>query len=182
MIKIGIVIAVVVVALLAWGAAAFFFGGPNEGQYDREIIVAFETHIWISPNGTSSVAGMIVQNGGLNVVNVEKITIEKSTGRWQPVPMASWYYNDSKAIATTANILKGLKYDGTLDAIDVTGDGISEQFSQAKGPITLGSGYAMFLCLANPANIQGESVGQTFKVKIQTAETMTIESVPVAHS
>ncbi len=173
-------IAVGVIAILVWGAVSFFGGTILDGNFEDEIILVSNVHIWVSPNGTSSVAGLVVQNVGANPVNIEKIAIEKIASRWEPVSTGSWFYNDSRKTVTGANIQKVLHYDGTMESVDVTGDGVGEQFSRSTDSIALNSGQAVFLYLANPASINGENLGQTVKIKIQSLEAEEVVSVLVS--
>jgi hypothetical protein len=131
-------------------------------------------HIWVSPNGTSSVAGFVVQNTGSVVVAIENITV-----RGQSVPVASWYYNNSTTFSTAANLQRELKYDDSLNGIDVTGDTLEEQFTQASGPIELQPGQALFLYLANPADIAAAERGQAFTLYVVAGKASSVESVSV---
>src|SRR6185503_9884216 len=141
---------IILIASVVLGAGVIFFGGSLfQTNTENESIQVSNTHIWVSANGTNSVAGFVVQNTGGKVVSIQGITI-----RGQSVPTGSWYYNNSASVATAANIQKELTSDFNLASIEVTGAAPAEQFTQAAGPVSLTQGQAAFIYLANPAGIK----------------------------
>lgn len=169
---IGIGIAIVAVVIM--GAVIFYQSPIVEHPSENIAIQISNSQIWVSNNGTASVAGLVVQNTGGKAVSVEKILV-----KGQLVPIGSWYYNNDPSVATASNIKKELKFDDTLGTIDVTGDGSPEQFTHASGPLPLQQGQAMFLYLANPADITAVDAGSAVTMNIQAGKAAAVESVNV---
>jgi hypothetical protein len=169
---------IILIASVVLAAGVIFFGGSLfQTNTENESIQASNTHIWVSPNGTSSVAGFVVQNTGGKVVSVQKITI-----RGQSVPTGSWWYNNTQTVATASNIQTELKYDGTLSTVDVRASTAGEeQFTLATGPISLEQGEAMFVYLANPAGITAIDSGLAFTMNIQAGKASAVNSVSVVN-
>lgn len=157
---------IILIASVVLAAGVIFFGGSLfQTNTENEAIQVSNTHIWVSPNGTSSVAGFVVQNTGGKAVSVEKITI-----RGISVPTGSWWYNNTQTIATAANTQKEIVYDGTLATIEVTGAGPAEVFTPAIGTISLVQGQAMFIYLANPAGIKAIDSGLAFTMNVEAGK------------
>lgn len=167
-----------VVAIIAAIFALSGLGGRAADQSDEtEVIRLLNAHIWIASNGTTSVAGFVVQNTGVKAALIDRITI-----RDQPVPITSWFYNDNPAITTGYNIHKELRFDSTLDAIDVNGDGEEDRFLHASSPIALESGRAVFIYLENPAGIKTADSGQAVTINVQSGRTSAVQSISVTNS
>jgi hypothetical protein len=157
---------IILIASVVLAAGVIFFGGSLfQTNTENEAIQVSNTHIWVSSNGTSSVAGFVVQNTGGKAVSVQKITI-----RGQSVPTGSWWYNNDPAVATASNIQRELMYDDTLTAIEVTGDATPETFTQATGPVSLLQGQAVFIYLAKPAGINAIDSGLAYTMNIQAGK------------
>jgi hypothetical protein len=169
---------IILIASVVLAAGVIFFGGSLfQTNTENEAIQVSNTHIWVSPNGTSSVAGFVVQNTGGKVVSVQKITI-----RGQSVPTSSWWYNNTQTVATAANIQTELKYENDLhDGVDVSSTAGVEEFTQASGPISLEQGEAMFVYLANPAGITAIDSGLAFTMNIQAGKASAVNSVSVVN-
>ena len=169
---------IILIASVVLAAGVIFFGGSLfQTNTENEAIQASNTHIWVSPNGTSSVAGFVVQNTGGKVVSVQKITI-----RGQSVPTGSWWYNNDPLVATAANTQRELVYDGTIsDGVNVDGAAGDETFTLATGPISLEQGDAMFVYLANPAGIAAIDSGLAFTMNIQAGKASAVNSVSVTN-
>lgn len=167
------------IGVVAIIAAIFALSGwTSSNQTDEtEVLRLLNAHIWIASNGTTSVAGFVVQNTGGKAALIDRITI-----RGQFVPTASWFYNDDPAITTGYNIHKELRYDGTLDAIDVNGDGDEDRFLQASGPIDLESGRAVFIYLENPASIKTADSGLAVTINVQSGRASAVQSISVTNS
>lgn len=165
---------IILIASVVLGAGVIFFGGSLfQTNTQNEAIQVSNTHIWVSSNGTSSVAGFVVQNTGGKVVAIQDITI-----RGQSVPMSSWYYNSADASA--ANVQRALTSDFTLSAIDVTGSAPEEAFIKATMPVTLSQGQAVFVYLSNPAGITAIDAGQNFNLNVHAGKaSSSIASVHV---
>ncbi len=118
-----------------------------------------------------------MQNTGGKAALIDRITI-----RGQPAPAASWFYNGDPAITTGYNIHKELRYDPTLDAIDVNGDGEEDRFLQASGPIALESGRAVFIYLANPGGIKTADSGLAVTINVQSGRASAVQSISVTNS
>ncbi len=167
-----------VVAIIAAIFALSGLGGRSADQPDdSEVLRLLNAHIWIASNGTTSVAGFVVQNTGGKAALIDRITI-----KGQSVPTASWFYNDNPAITTGYNIHKELRYDSTLDAIDVNGDGDEDRFLQATAPIALESGRAVFIYLENPVGIKTADSGLAVTINVQSGRASTVQSVSVTNS
>lgn len=170
---------IILIASVVLAAGVIFFGGSLfQTNTENEAVRVSNVHIWVSPNGTSSVAGFVVQNTGGKVVSVQKITI-----RGESVPTGSWWYNNTSTVATATNIQTELTYDGDLhDGVDVrastAGD---EEFTMASGPISLQQGDAMFVYLANPAGIAAIDSGLAFTMNVQAGKASAVESVSVTN-
>jgi hypothetical protein len=164
-------IGVALAALLLFATTVWI---PDERQPDKEEIQISNSHIWITTNGSSSLAGFVIQNSGTGTVSIHEIIVGG-----QSVPARSWYYNDDPAVVTAANIQREIAYDDTLDSIEVTGDASPEQFIQASEKISLMQGQAMFLYLANPAGITDVHSDSRFTVTIRTANSAAEDSVRV---
>ena len=166
---------IILIASVVLGAGVIFFGGSLfQTNTENESIQVSNTHIWVAANGTSSEAGFVVQNTGGKVVAIQGITI-----RGQSVPTASWYYNSDPAVATAANIQKELTSEFDFTAIDVTGDGNPDTFTQATGPISLTQGKAAFIYLANPAGISAIDGGLSFTMNVQAGKASAVQSISV---
>ena len=164
---------IILIASVVLGAGVIFFGGSLfQTNTENEAIQVSNTHIWVSANGTNSVAGFAVQNTGGKVVSIQSITI-----RGQSVPTTSWYYNTTAA--TAANVQRELKSDFTLASVDVTGDGTPEPFALATGPISLTQGKAAFIYLANPAGITAIDSGLAFTMNVQAGKASAVQSISV---
>ncbi len=167
-----------VVAIIAAIFALSGLGGRAADQSDEsEVIRLLNAHIWIASNGNTSVAGFVVQNTGGKAALIDRITI-----RGQSIPTASWFYNDNPAITTGYNIHKELRYDATLDAIDVNGDGDGDRFLQASGPVALESGRAVFIYLENPAGIKSADSGLAVTINVQSGRASAVQSISVTNS
>jgi hypothetical protein len=161
-------------AILA-AAIIFFVGSLFQAYAEIEAIQVSNAHIWVTPNGTSSVAGFVVQNTGDRVVSVQKISV-----RGQPIPTSAWFYNNSASVATQGNVLNDLKYDGSLASVDVAPSiAGEEQFSRASGSISLAQGRAVFIFLERPANISALDIGLDYTLKVRTERATVVESLPV---
>lgn len=147
---------------------------PNPPPMLSESIRTFNAHIWVTPNGTSSVGAFVVQNTGDTTVSISKITV-----RGQSVPTGSWWFNNDPLVATISNVQRGLTYDGTLATIEVTGAGPAEMFALATGPLSLEQGDAMILYFANPAGIAAIDSGLAFTMSVQAGKASAVESVSV---
>jgi hypothetical protein len=157
---------IILIASVVLAAGVIFFGGSLfQTNTENESIQVSNAHIWVSPNGTSSVAGFVVQNTGGKAVAVQKITI-----RGISVPTGSWWYNNNQTVATASNIQKEIAYDGTLATIEVTGAGPAETFTLATGSVSLTQGQAMFIYLANPAGIKALDSGLAFTMDVQAGK------------
>jgi hypothetical protein len=170
---------IILIASVVLAAGVIFFGGSLfQTNTENEAIQVSNTHIWVSPNGTSSVAGFVVQNTGGKVVSVQKITI-----RGQSVPTGSWWYNNTQTVATAGNIQTELKYENDLhDGVDVRASTPGpEVFTMASGPISLEQGEAMFIYLANPAGITAIDSGLAFTMNIQAGKASAVNSVSVVN-
>jgi hypothetical protein len=167
---------IILIASVVLAAGVIFFGGSLfQTNTENEAVQVSNAHIWVSSNGSSSVAGFVIQNTGGKTVSVQKITI-----RGQSVPISAWYFNNSASIATAANIQRELSYDDTLGTIEVTGGGAPEQFTLATGPISLQQGQAMIMYLANPAGIKAIDSGLAFTMNIQAGKaSAAVASVSV---
>jgi hypothetical protein len=167
---------IILIASVVLAAGVIFFGGSLfQTNTENEAIQVSNAHIWVSSNGSASVAGFVIQNTGGKTVSVQKISI-----RGQSVPIGSWYYNNSASIATASNVQRELIYDDTMGAIEVTGGGAPEQFTLATGPISLQQGQAMFMYLANPAGIKAIDSGLAFTMNIQAGKaSAAVASVSV---
>jgi hypothetical protein len=168
----GIVVAAAVIYPVSIVVAASPYRAINVDS-----IKVSNAHIWLSPNGTSSVAGFVVQNTGGKVVSIQTITV-----RGQSVPTDSWWYNSTSTVATATNIQTELKYDGTLSTIDVSAStGGEERFTKATGPIPLQQGQAMFVYMVNPAGITAVDSGLAFTMNVQAGKASAVTSVSVVN-
>jgi hypothetical protein len=168
---------IILIASVVLAAGVIFFGGSLfQTNTENESIQVSNTHIWVTTNGSSSMAGFVVQNTGGKVVSVQKITI-----RGQSVPTNTWYYNNTQTIATAANIQRELVFDDSPTAIEVTGDTTPETFTQATGPISLEQGEAMFVYLVKPAGISAIDSGLAFTMNIQAGKASAVNSVSVVN-
>lgn len=166
---------IILIASVVLGAGVVFFGGSMfQTNTNNEEIKVSNAHIWIaSNNGTTSTAAFVVQNVGSKPVAINSIAV-----RGVSVPMSSWYYNT--ADATAANIVRELRPDFSLDAVDVTGGAPEETFIHATGPISISQGQAVIVYAANPGNIQMLDNGQAFNLNIQAGKAAgTLSSVSV---
>lgn len=149
-------------------------GGSGSQSTGTEAIRLSNSHIWVSANGTSSVAGFVVQNTGSGLGAIHGITI-----RGQSVPTSSWYYNS--ADATAVNIKKELKSDFVLNAVNVDGVAGEESFVIATGPILLAPGQAVFVYLANPSGISAIDGGLSFTINVQAGKASAVQSISVVN-
>jgi hypothetical protein len=164
---------IILIASVVLGAGVIFFGGSLfQTNTENEAIQVSNTHIWVAPNGTKSVAGFVVQNTGGKVVSIQSITI-----RGQSVATSNWYYNNANA--TAANIQRELKSDFNLNQVDVTGAAPEEAFIQATGPVSLTQGQAAFIYLANPAGITAIDSGLAFTMNVQAGKASAVQSISV---
>ncbi|HEY7734179.1 MAG TPA: hypothetical protein VIB07_05245 [Nitrososphaera sp.] len=167
-----------VVAIIAAVFALSGLGGRAADQTDEaEVLRLLNAHIWIASNGTTSVAGFVVQNTGGKAALIDRITI-----KGQSVPTASWFYNANPSITTGYNIHKELRYDPTLDAVDVNGDGEEDRFIRASAQIALESGRAVFIYLENPAGIKTADSGQAVTIIVHSGSASAVQSVSVTNS
>lgn len=174
---IAIVIGIAVAAAIMLGLVNHFTKQTFPIDSEAEAIRTSNAHIWVSNNGSSSIAGLVVESVGSKPVSIEKIAV-----RGQIVPVGSWYYNNDPYIATPNNIKKELTYDDTLDRIEVTGDGDPEQFTRATGPLSLRPGQAMFLYLINPADISSADSGQGVTLNVEGGKANWVVFVYVTDS
>jgi hypothetical protein len=169
---------IILIASVVLGAGVIFFGGSLfQTNTEQEGIQVSNTHIWVAPNGTKSVAGFVVQNTGGKVISVQTITI-----RGQSVPTANWYYNNTATMATATNIQKELIYDGSLTTVNLDGVAGEEGMRHATGPISLPQGQAAFVYLANPAGITAIDGGLSFTMNVQAGQSSAVESVSVVNA
>ena len=171
---------IILIASVVLAAGVIFFGGSLfQSNTENDAIQVSNTHIWVSPNGTSSVAGFVVQNTGGKEVSVQKITV-----RGQSIPIGSWYYNNTSTVATATNIQAELNFDGTLNTVDVrAATAGEEQFTQGTGTISLQQGQAMFVYLANPAGIDAIDSGLAYTINVQAGKaSAAVASVNVGTS
>jgi hypothetical protein len=168
---------IILIASVVLGAGVIFFGGSLfQNNTNNESIQISNAHIWVSPlNGTTSVAAFVVQNTGGKVVSVHSLTV-----RGMSVPADSWYYNTANATAT--NVLRDLKSDFNLNAVDVTGAAPEEAFVHATGPVTLSQGQAVIIYVANPASITSMDSGLAFNINVQAGKaSASLASVSVTN-
>ena len=170
---------IILIASVALAAGVVVFGGSMfQTNTQNEAIEISNTHIWINPSGTSSVAAFVVQNTGGKPVSISELTI-----RGMSVPSSSWYYNNTLTIANAANVLRDLSSDFTLTGINVDGIVGDEQFTQAASPIHLAQGQAAIVYVADPAGIKMLDVGQSFTMTVKSGDaSSTVAGVHVASS
>lgn len=168
---------IILIASVALGAGVIFFGGSMfEANAENDGIKISNAHIWVAPNGTSSVASVVVQNTGGRVVSIDSITV-----RGMPVPTSSIYFNT--ADATAANIQRELRSDFSLSAVDVTGSVPEEAFTQAVNRVSLIQGQAAIIYMANAGSVTALDVNQAFTVNVQAGKaTATLSGVDVIFS
>lgn len=166
---------IILIASVVLGAGVVLFGGSmfetNAKQVSMQIT---NSHVWASASGPS-IAAFVVQNTGDTPLTIEKITL-----RGQAVPMDSWYYNNSAAVASPQNIMTELRYDASPGSVNVDGNPGEEQFTQATGALTLHQGQAMFLYLENPANISMMDAGFDISLGVHADRISATKSVHVA--
>jgi hypothetical protein len=169
---------IILIASVVLAAGVIFFGGSLfQTNTENESVQVSNTHIWVTANGSSSMAGFVVQNTGGKVVSVQKITI-----RGQSVPTGSWWYNNSQSVATAANIQRELLFDDTpADGVNVDGVAGLEPFAVATGPISLEQGEAMFIYLVKPAGITAIDSGLAFTMNVQAGKASAVNSVSVVN-
>jgi hypothetical protein len=166
---------IILIASVVLGAGVIFFGGSMfQTNTNNEEIKVSNAHIWVAPNnGTTSTAAFVVQNVGSKPVAVGSITV-----RGMSVPTSSWYYNTADATAT--NVMRELRSDYSLNAVDVTGSAPEETFIQATGPVSITQGQAVIIYVANPGNIQMMDSGHAYNVNIQAGKAAgALAAVPV---
>jgi hypothetical protein len=156
---------IILIASVVLGAGVIFFGGSLfQNNTNNEAIQISNAHIWVEPtNGTTSVAAFVVQNTGGKVVSIHSLTV-----RGMSVPLDSWYYNS--ADATAANVLRELKSDFNLNAVDVTGIAPEEAFVHATGPVSISQGQAVIVYVANPGAIKAMDSGLAFNINVQAGK------------
>ncbi|MGI0037098.1 MAG: hypothetical protein ACRD99_01910, partial [Nitrososphaera sp.] len=161
---------------VALGAGVIVYGGSMfQTNTQHESIQISNTHIWINPSGTSSVAAFVVQNTGGKALAVTGITV-----RGMSVPLSSWYYNNTVTIANVANVQRELSADFTLTGINVDGVPGDEQFTQAASPIHLAQGQAAIVYMADPAGIKLLDTGQSFTMTVKSGgASSTVAAVHV---
>lgn len=91
----------------------------------------------------------------------------------------SWYYNIDSSLTTLADMQMEIKYDDTLDTIEVTGEGSPEQFTRASGPVALQPGQMMILYMANPGGIKAGEIDQELRLNIHADRSGAREFVTV---
>jgi hypothetical protein len=167
---------IILIASVVLGAGVIFFGGSLfQTNTENEAIQVSNTHIWVAPNGTSSVGAFVVQNTGGKAVSVQGITL-----RGMAVPSSTWYYNTANA--TVTNIQRSLNSDFNLGQIEVTGGGTPETFTQATGPVSLVQGQAAIMYIANPAGVTAIDSGLAFTMTIQAGKaSSSVASVNVTN-
>ncbi len=167
---------IILIASVVLSAGLIFFGGSLfQSNAEREAIQLSNAHIWISPNGTSSVAAMIIQNTGGKQLTIERIAI-----RGLSIPISDWYYNNDATMATASNIQRDLPYDGSIGSVNIDGAAGEEAFIQATGPLYLDQGQVAFVYLANPAGISAIDGGLGFSMDVQAGRaSATLASVHV---
>lgn len=144
---------------------SFFMFSATVPPRPYEAIEVSNARIWVAPNGTASVAGMVVHNTGNQVVSIGKIVLKGMS-----VPTNSWYYYNDSSVAMLSNLQRELIYDDTLDTVEVTGEGSPELFTRAGGPLSLQPGQMIFLYLANPARIDAADIDQTFRLNVHAGK------------
>ena len=143
-----------------------------QNNTQNESIKVSNTHIWVAANGTS-VASLVVQNTGNTPVSVHSVTV-----RGVAVPFGSWYYNI--ADATPTDVLRELRPDFSLNAVDVTGSAPEEAFVQSTGAVSLMQGQAVIIYLANPSAINMMDAGIDYNVNVKAGKaSASIASVHV---
>ena len=159
---------IILIASVVLGAGVIFFGGSLfQNNTNDEAIQISNAHIWVAPNnGTTSVAAFVVQNTGGKVVSIHSVTI-----RGMSVPIDSWYYNTVDA--TAANVLRELRSDFNLNAIDVTGTLPEEVFVHATAPVTITQGQAVIVYVANPGSITAMDSNLAFNVSVHAGKAST---------
>jgi hypothetical protein len=156
---------IILIASVVLGAGVIFFGGSMfQTNTNNENIQVRNAHIWVAPNnGTTSVAAFVVQNTGDKPVAVHTIVV-----RGMSVPVSSWYYNI--ADATQANVMRELRSDYNLNAVDLNGSAPDEAFIQATGPVSINQGQAVILYLANPGAINVMDTGHAFNINVHAGK------------
>lgn len=172
----GIVIGIAVVAAIMLGALSYFAKPTFPIDSEAAAIQLSNAHIWVASNGTSSIAGFVVESIGSKMASIEKITV-----RGQSVPMSSWYYNNDPSIVTPTNIKRDLTFDETLERIEVTGGGSPEQFTRASGNISLNPGQVIIIYLTNPANITANDSGLPVTLNVEGGKARSVHSVYVSN-
>jgi hypothetical protein len=147
---------------------------PSPSNSGNESIRVLNTHIWVTPNGTSSVGALVVQNTGGTTVSVSSITVAR-----QSVPLSSWWYSKDPLVVTASNMQRPLTFDATLAVIEVTGAPPGETFQQTTRSIPLKQGEAMFLYLANPAGMTAVHGGLAYTMNVQAGKASAVNSVSV---
>jgi hypothetical protein len=156
---------IILIASVVLGAGVIFFGGSLfQNNTNNESIKVSNAHIWVSPvNGTTSVAAFVVQNTGDKPLAVHSVNI-----RGISAPLSSWYYNTADATAT--NVIRELRSDFNLSAVDVNGAAPEEAFIQATGPVSINQGQAVIIYVANPGNITVMDSGHAFNLNVQAGK------------
>ena len=135
-----------------------------ENNTEYEAIKVSNAHIWASSNGTHSSAGLVVQNTGNKPLTIESLMVRGMT-----VPYSSWYFNT--ADATQSNVMRELRPDFTLNAVDVTNSAPEETFIQATGPISINQGQAVIIYLANPSGINMMDAGLDYNLNVKAGKS-----------
>jgi hypothetical protein len=170
---------IILIASVVLGAGVIFFGGSMfQTNTQNESIQVSNTHIWVSPSGTSSIAAFAVHNTGGKVVAIQSVMI-----RGMEVPFTSWYYNNSASVANAANIQRAFVADFTPIAVNVDGLAGEEQFTQATGAISLAQGQAVIIYVSDPAGIDAIDSGQAFNLTVHAGRaSSSVASVSVTTS
>jgi len=161
---------IILIASVILSAGLIFFGGSLfQSNAEREAIQLSNAHIWVSPNGTSSVAAVVIQNTGDKQLVIERIAI-----RGLSVPISDWYYNNDATMATASNIQRDLPYDGTLGTVNIDGVAGEEVLTRATGPLYLDQGQVVFVYLANPAGISAIDGGLGFSMDVGAGKASAV--------
>jgi hypothetical protein len=166
----------ILVASIILGAGVIFLGGSMfQTNEEIEAIHLSNTHIWLSPNGTST-AAFVVQNSGGKPVAISSISI-----RGISTPLSQVWFN--KVDATSTSIQTELAADYTENAVNIDGVAGEEAFALATGPVLLKQGEAAIIYLDDPASIDAIDAGLDMTLHVKAGKaTGVLSSVHVVSS
>jgi hypothetical protein len=171
---------ILVVSVLLATVVVFFAINVVSTRVQEESLSLTKQHIWVNATATPgsaaySVASLMVINTGGRDVVVDKLSVRGQACPWNQTTDTSnqkfiVYCTTTDAIVGDMTYLPKFNFTGTGPNYNRFGTSRRYNFTVAKSPPVLKSGYTMLIYIINPDSISVNDVGLTVSTTLYTAQ------------